>query len=91
MYFVYVITSQHRTYTYIGITDNPDRRITQHNRGYNRTTKPYRPFRVVLIEEYACIGVVPQIVYFRLTIPGFHIPPVNRKPAFINLSPVLNN
>jgi putative endonuclease len=52
MHYVYVITSLDRNYTYIGTTDNPQRRIEQHNKGYNRTTKPYKPFRVLLIEEY---------------------------------------
>jgi putative endonuclease len=53
MYYVYVISSINRSYTYIGLTDNPNRRIEQHNRGYNRTTKPYRPFHTILIEEFA--------------------------------------
>jgi putative endonuclease len=29
-----------------------ERRISDHNNGYNKTTKPYRPFRVILVEEY---------------------------------------
>jgi putative endonuclease len=53
IYYVYVISSNNRSYTYIGLTSNPNRRIEQHNRGYNRTTKPYRPFHTILIEEFA--------------------------------------
>ena len=52
MYFVYAISSINRNYTYIGITDNPDRRFMQHNNGHNRTTKPYRPFKIVLLEKF---------------------------------------
>jgi len=52
VYFVYVISSINRNYTYIGLTDNPKRRIGQHNKGYNKTTKPYKPFHTILIEEY---------------------------------------
>jgi len=51
-YFVYVISSLDRNYIYVGISDNPERRITQHNKGYNKTTKPYSPFRKILLEEY---------------------------------------
>ena len=40
MFCVYVIRSVSRNYTYIGITDNPTRRIEQHNKGYNRPTIP---------------------------------------------------
>ncbi|MFH1946604.1 MAG: GIY-YIG nuclease family protein [Candidatus Magasanikbacteria bacterium] len=52
MYFIYVISSLVKNYIYVGISDNPERRIEQHNKGYNRTTKPYTPFKVLLIEEY---------------------------------------
>jgi putative endonuclease len=52
MYHVYAITSLHRKYTYIGLTNNPERRINQHNQGYNRTTKPYRPFKLILLESF---------------------------------------
>lgn len=52
MYHVYVLVSQTRNYIYVGITDNLERRITQHNAGYNKTTKPYRPFSVLLTEDY---------------------------------------
>jgi putative endonuclease len=51
MYYVYAIESLTRKYIYIGITDNIDRRLNQHNKGYNRTTKPYRPFRLIYLEE----------------------------------------
>ncbi len=50
--FVYVISSKARNYTYTGITENVERRLFQHNSGQNKTTKPYIPFEIVLIEEY---------------------------------------
>src|SRR3989338_1230437 len=49
-YCVYAIQSIAKNYLYVGISDNPERRILQHNRGYNRTTKPYVPFKVVMVE-----------------------------------------
>lgn len=52
MYYVYVIKSYTRNYIYVGITDNPERRIDYHNKGYNRTTKPFSPFWVILTEIY---------------------------------------
>jgi putative endonuclease len=48
----HAISSISRAYIYIGITDNPERRINQHNKGYNRTTKPYRPFQIITIEQF---------------------------------------
>ena len=52
MYFVYALDSQTRQYIYVGMTDNPERRINSHQSGYNRTTKPYRPFNVLTVEEF---------------------------------------
>ena len=60
MYFVYVISSINRNYTYIGTSNNPDRRISQHNKGYNRTTKPYKPFSTVLVEKYTSRGLARE-------------------------------
>ncbi len=52
MYYVYAIKSFYRNYIYVGISDNPKRRIEQHNKGYNKTTKPYLPFNILLIEQF---------------------------------------
>ncbi|MBI4090301.1 MAG: GIY-YIG nuclease family protein [Candidatus Kerfeldbacteria bacterium] len=52
MYFVYAIDSIRRNYIYIGLTDNANRRIEQHNNGRERTTRPYAPFQTILIESY---------------------------------------
>jgi len=51
MYYVYAISSKNRNYIYVGITDNIARRINQHNKGYNKTTKPYLPFELIYFEE----------------------------------------
>jgi putative endonuclease len=53
MYYVYAIRSRKRSYIYVGISDNPERRIEQHNKGYNKTTRPYKPFIVILINNFS--------------------------------------
>ncbi len=52
MYSVYAIKSIVRNYIYIGISNNIERRLEEHNSGNNRTTKPYRPFKLLLTEVY---------------------------------------
>jgi len=52
MYYIYAISSQSRNYIYVGITNDIDRRIEEHNNGLNRTTKPYRPFKLILVEKF---------------------------------------
>ena len=52
MYIVYVIKSEERNYTYISLTNNLKRRFKEHNEGKNKTTKPYKPFTLVLSEQF---------------------------------------
>ncbi len=52
MFFVYAIRSLTRNYIYVGLSNDYKRRIKEHNDGYERTTKPYRPFELILVEEF---------------------------------------
>jgi putative endonuclease len=52
MYTVYVIKSIDKDWFYVGQSVNVLRRLDHHNRGYNRSTKPYRPYELVMTEEY---------------------------------------
>jgi putative endonuclease len=38
--------------TYVGITENPTRRLSQHNNGSHFYTKRYIPWIIVHIEQY---------------------------------------
>jgi putative endonuclease len=52
MFYVYVLKSLLRNYLYVGMTNDLERRVKQHNNGLNKTTKPYRPFEIHLVDEY---------------------------------------
>ena len=52
MYLVYAIKSKTRNYIYVGLTNNIERRLKEHNEGFNKTTKPYRPFELIYWENY---------------------------------------
>jgi len=51
-YFVYAIKSLTKNYIYVGLTNNLTRRFNQHNQGREKTTRLYRPFKVILIEDF---------------------------------------
>ncbi len=53
MYTVYVLKSITRTYLYVGMTNNIERRFLEHQRGKERTTSPYRPFNLVYTENFS--------------------------------------
>jgi putative endonuclease len=52
MYYVYAIKSQEKNYIYVGLTNNLDRRFSEHNNGKNKTTKPYKPFKIIYTEKF---------------------------------------
>ena len=52
MYSVYVLKSLNRNYIYVGISDNVQRRVGEHNSGWNRTTKLYKPFKLLHTEVF---------------------------------------
>jgi len=52
MIIVYALKSITRNYIYVGMTQNLTERFNRHNNGYERTTKPYRPFKLIYFEEF---------------------------------------
>ena len=51
-YFLYVLWSPSGQRFYIGISDNTQRRLEQHNQGVSRWTARYRPWELVHEERY---------------------------------------
>jgi putative endonuclease len=52
MFTVNAIKSLSKSYIYVGLTNNLDRRLNEHNIGSNRTTKPYRTFVLIHTETF---------------------------------------
>ncbi len=52
MYFVYVLKSIKHNWIYVGMTSDINRRIYDHNMGYNKSSKPYKPFVLVMKKEF---------------------------------------
>ena len=50
MYYVYAIKSRVKNYIYVGMTNNPERRIKEHNDRREGTTRSFAPFEVIMIE-----------------------------------------
>jgi len=51
MYWVYIIYCQKLDRYYIGYSDDPDRRLIQHNTGINRSTKFGSPNWIIVYRE----------------------------------------
>ena len=53
MWYVYALKSLKDGYLYIGISENPEKRLKQHNAGATKSTKSRRPFEVFYKEACA--------------------------------------
>jgi putative endonuclease len=51
-FYVYILYSVFNDRYYIGQTNDVDARIIRHNNGYVKSTKPYRPWEIVHVEQY---------------------------------------
>jgi putative endonuclease len=53
MIIVYAIRSLGRHYLYVGMTNDLERRLAEHNNGENRSTKAYKPFVLIYSESFS--------------------------------------
>ena len=50
-YYVYAIKSDVDDRIYVGISENPERRLTEHNNSRTKSTKGYKPWKLIYKEE----------------------------------------
>ncbi len=53
MFTAYAIESLHKNYIYKGFTSNIEDRLKRHNDGREKTTAPYRPFKLIYTKEFS--------------------------------------
>lgn len=64
MFYLYIIKSTSKNYNYLGVTNNLDRRFSEHNSGGSKSTKPYRPFVILHKEEYKTLSEARKREWF---------------------------
>ncbi len=52
MWYVYILKSKKSGKRYIGCSDNPDRRLGEHNAGYNESTRSGVPWEKIYTEKF---------------------------------------
>jgi putative endonuclease len=52
-YYAYVLYSDKNVSFYIGSTNDLGKRFFQHNKGKVASTRPFRPYRLIYVEEFA--------------------------------------
>ncbi|KMQ70880.1 GIY-YIG nuclease family protein [Chryseobacterium koreense] len=51
-FYVYVIKSRLNGHLYKGQTENLEKRLSEHNAGRNRSTRPFLPWELVYFEKF---------------------------------------
>ena len=49
MWYIYMLINNKNDFRYIGMTSDVKKRLTTHNLGKTKSTKPHRPFNRILI------------------------------------------
>ena len=52
-FYVYVLRSSKFERNYVGFTSNLDQRLVDHNNGRTKSTRPYKPWKVLFYEKYS--------------------------------------
>jgi len=59
-HYVYILQSMKNKRYYIGVTNNTQRRIIEHNSGLVRSTAPHKPWILKRVEEFPDINTAYQ-------------------------------
>jgi putative endonuclease len=52
MYYIYLLKSIQNNQVYIGFTGDLKQRFKDHNSGFVKSTKPFRPWKLIYYEAY---------------------------------------
>ncbi len=64
MYYLYILKSKRRKYTYVGVTDDLKRRLFEHENGKEKATKPYLPFLLIHKEGFPTLSEARKKEWF---------------------------
>jgi len=51
-YYVYILYNRLKNFIYVGYSENLKQRVLSHNKGENKSTKPYIPLELIHYEAY---------------------------------------
>ena len=60
MYHVYILLNEAGIRTYTGVAEDVEKRLQQHNSGRVKASRPYRPYKVIHIEQFATLKEARQ-------------------------------
>jgi len=58
MYYVYILLNEAKTKTYTGVSD--DVNLTEHNAGRVKSSRAYRPYKIIHVEPFETLSEARQ-------------------------------
>ena len=72
MFNLYILQSKVNRHFYIGATSySPLKRLKEHNKGKNQSTRPFRPWHLIYFEEYSTKSEAYKREFFLKSPKGF--------------------
>ena len=60
MYLVYILLNEAKTRTYTGVTNDIEKRLKEHNAGKVKSSRPYRPYKIIYTEPFKTLSEARQ-------------------------------
>ncbi len=60
MHYVYILLNEAKTRTYIGVTDDVEKRLKEHNTGRVKSSNPYRLYKIIHTESFETLSEARQ-------------------------------
>jgi putative endonuclease len=60
MHHVYILLNEAKTRTYTGVADDVDKRLGEHHAGRVKSSRPYRPYKVIYTESFETLSEARQ-------------------------------
>ena len=60
MYYVYILLNEEKTRTYTGVAEDVNERLEVHNAGRVKSSRPYRPYKIIYTEPFETLGEARQ-------------------------------
>ena len=60
MYFIYILLNELKTRTYTGVAKDVEKRLKEHNAGRVKSSKPYRPYKIIHTESFNTLSEARQ-------------------------------
>ena len=70
MFYVYILLNEAGTRTYTGVSDDVNKRLEEHNAGRVKSSRPYRPYKIIYTESFATLSEARQKEKFYKSITG---------------------